>query len=62
MNGKQSIIATLNERGIPNAAKVVEYYLAEGIATFNSVGQFSVKHGALLDTAVLMRASDKVNE
>ena len=61
MNGKQSIIEALNNRGIPNAEKIVDYYIAEGIAKYDSVGQFQVRHGVFLDRDVLMRASKEVS-
>jgi len=57
MTGRQSIIEVITDRGICNAAQVVDYYLANGIARYDSVGQFQVKHGAFLDQDVLERAS-----
>ena len=60
MNGRESIIESLTERGISNAADVVDYYIREGIAKYDSTCKFSVTHGVFLDQDVLERASKKV--
>ena len=57
MNGRESIIESLTNRGITNAADVVDYYISEGIAKYDATGKFSVSHGAFLDMDILERAS-----
>ena len=57
MNGRESIIESLTNDGIVNAADVVDYYIKEGIAKYDSTGKFSVKHGVFLDLAILQKAS-----
>ena len=62
MNGRDSIIESLTNDGITNAADVVDYYIKHGIAKYDSTGKFSVSHGAYLDQDVLERASKQCKE
>lgn len=58
--GRGRMIETLREWGIPEPAAVVDYYIEQKFATYDSLGQFRVKHGAFLDKEVLMRAAEMV--
>ena len=60
MQGRPTIVNILLERGYVHAERIVDYYLAEGIAKYDSTGKFSVVHGAFLDDDVLARAQDQV--
>ncbi len=60
MNGKDSFIEAINSRGF-NGEAIFEHYRDNGIGSFNSVGQFTVKHGAFLDDEILAKAEKQVD-